>query len=187
MSINTRSIAEAISTLPEHQKPILIGIDGFGGSGKTTFSAKLAAMLGNTYVIHMDDFIVKDKMHESSWDEGFDRKRLAEQVLEPLANSRVASYQKLLWESDTLSDYQDIPTVNYVIIEGITSLHPKIRKYYDYKIWVDTPIDIAKARGEARDADNENVDMWDLWASNDLRYQAQYHPDEAADVIVSGT
>jgi uridine kinase len=63
MSINTRSIAEAISTLPEHQKPILIGIDGFGGSGKTTFSAKLAAMLGNTYVIHMDDFIVKDKMH----------------------------------------------------------------------------------------------------------------------------
>jgi uridine kinase len=44
--------------------PVLIDIEGFGGSGKTTFAGKLGKVLGNTYIVHIDDFIIKEKLGE---------------------------------------------------------------------------------------------------------------------------
>jgi hypothetical protein len=60
---------------------------------------------------------------------------------------------------------------------------PSKRNELDYKIWIDTPIDVAKQRGHARDGSNENAQHWDLWAKNDLRYQGKYHPEKLADFI----
>ena len=45
-------------------------------------------------------------------------------------------------------------------------------------------MEVAKARGRARDGNNENAANWDLWAENDLAYQAKYHPEQQADYIV---
>jgi uridine kinase len=86
-------------------------------------------------------------------------------------------------ESNTLSAPKVVPDVSYLIVEGISCYHPSIAQYYDYKIWVDTPIEIAKERGRARDGSNENVQYWDLWAENDLAYQQKYHPEKIADII----
>lgn len=165
--------------------PVLIGIEGFGGSGKTTLAKELASSLGNSYVVSIDDFIVKEKLYERSWDKGgFDRKRLEDQVLLPASKGDSISYQRLIWETNTLSEHSVVPKVEYLIVEGISCYHPDIAHYYDYKIWVDTPIEIAKQRGRARDANNENVQSWDLWAENDIVYKRKYYPEEAADFIV---
>lgn len=164
---------------------MIIGIEGFGGSGKTTLADQLRDALGNAYIVNIDDFIVKEKLNESSWDKGgFDRERLEKQVLAPLSQGRSASYQKLLWETNTLSGLKPIPHVKYVIVEGISCYHPNIEHYYDYKIWVDTPIEIAKARGKLRDTGNENEDKWDMWAESDQAYQQKYHPEQRASFIV---
>jgi len=53
----------------------------------------------------------------------------------------------------------EIPSLDYLIIEGITSFHPSIERYYDFTIWVDTPIEISKHRGQLRDKGNENEAM----------------------------
>lgn len=167
-------------------KPILIAIEGFGGSGKTTFAELLSQALGDAYVIAIDDFIVKEKVTEKSWDKGaFDRKRLEQQVLIPATNGEPISYEKLLWAENKLSKPKKLPTVDYLLVEGISAYHPDIAHYYDYKIWIDTPIEIAKKRGHARDGSNENAVHWDLWAENDLRYQQKYHPEQAADFVFS--
>ena len=167
-------------------KPVLIAIEGFGGSGKSTIAEKLKEALKNTYVINIDDFIVKEKILEQSWDKGgFDRSRLEQQVLIPVTTGQDATYQKLMWETNTLSDPIAVPKTDYLIIEGISSYHPDIAKYYDFKIWVDTPVEIAKERGRARDGDNENAQHWDLWAENDLGYQQKYHPEELADFVIA--
>ena len=110
---------------------------------------------------------------------------LEQQVLQPAVAGERISYQELLWETNTLSEPKLVPSVSYLIVEGITCYHPDIAKYYDYKIWVDTPIEVAQARGQARDATNENKAMWDLWASNDTAYQQKYHPASSADFILS--
>ncbi len=163
----------------------MIAIEGFGGSGKTTFAAALKEALGSAYVVNFDDFIVKAKLTDSSWENGaFDRNRLEEQVLRPASDHEPITYQKLVWQTDTLSDPIVVPVVDYLIVEGISSYHPEIDHYYDYKIWVDAPIEMARERGRARDRDNENAKHWDLWAENDLKYQKRFHPELAADVIV---
>lgn len=170
----------------EHTRhPTLIAIEGFGGSGKSTIASSLAEILGNAFVISIDDFIVKEKLAEPSWDSGvFDRTRLERQVLAPITDNQPASHQKLIWQTNQLSEPVDVPDVDYLIIEGISSYHPDIERYYDYKIWIDTPIAIANKRGHARDGSNENAQYWELWSNNDLAYQQKYHPELAADFVI---
>ena len=184
--MSIKEISEAITHTEKQTKPILIGVEGFGGSGKTTFAEQLKNTLGSAYVVSIDDFIVKEKLTEPSWDNGaFDRKRLEREVLVPATSNQPVQYEKLIWETNMLSEPKKVPLVDYIIVEGISSYHPDIVHYYDYKIWVDAPIEIAKARGRARDGSNENVQYWELWAENDLRYQQKYHPEQAANFIFS--
>ena len=178
-------VAEKIISVKPAHHPILIAIEGFGGSGKSTIASRLAESLGSAFVIGIDDFIVKEKLTEPSWDTGaFDRTRLERQVLTPIANRQPVSYQKLIWQTNQLSEQMTVPNVDYLIIEGISSYHPDIEKYYDYKIWIDTPIDIANKRGHARDGSNENAQHWELWSQNDLRYQQKHHPEVVADFVI---
>ena len=182
--MNIDEIAKTITSKPSN-KLVLVGIEGYGGSGKTTLAKQLAAELDSAYIVNIDDFIVKEKSTEASWDKGgFDRKRLEQQVLIPATTGQQINYQKLVWETNTLSKPKHVPAVNYLIIERISCYHPNIAHYYDYKNWVDTPIEIAKARGQARDIGNENESMWDMWAANDLAYQLQYHPEQVADYVI---
>jgi uridine kinase len=168
------------------RRPTLIAIDGYGGSGKTTFANRLAELLSNAYVVHMDDFIVKDKLTETSWDKGsFDRPRLEKQILQPVREGKIAKFQRLMWKDDVLSSFITVPKVQYLLVEGISSYHPDIASYYNFKIWIDTPIKIAKERGRARDDANENAIHWELWAQNDLWYQQKHHPETSADFVFS--
>lgn len=178
-------VAQKIISAKSAHRPTLIAIEGFGGSGKSTIANSLAEILGNAFIISIDDFIVKEKLTESSWDSGvFDRVRLEQQVLAPIADNQSASYQKLIWQTNQLSELVAVPNVDYLIIEGISSYHPDIEKYYNYKIWIDTPIDIANKRGHARDGSSENAQYWELWSKNDLTYQQKYHPELVADFVI---
>ena len=78
----------------------------------------------------------------------------------------------------------ELPNLDYLIIEGMTSFHPSIEHYYNFKIWVDTPIEVAKSRGQLRDKGNENESMWDKWAECDLTYKEKFHPEKRADFII---
>jgi uridine kinase len=180
------TIADAIKSNSSLGSLIIIGIEGFGGSGKTTIANKLAELLGNSFVINIDDFIIKEKLIEPSWNKsGFDRERLEQQVLKPARAGHKIQYQRLLWDTDMLSSPKQVPDVDYLIIEGTSCYHPNIAHYYDYKVWVDTPIAIAKERGKTRDAGNENADKWDMWAQDDLAYQQNYHPEQLADFTIN--
>jgi uridine kinase len=174
---------ELIAKIKALPKPALIAIGGLGGSGKSTLAEALQNNLPSVASVPMDDFIVKDKVLEA-WDKGaFDRARLESQVLKPLSKGKPVKYQKLLWASNTLSDFIELPQSDVTIVEGISSYHPDIAHYYDFKIWVEAPVAVARERGRARDGDNENAQHWDLWAKNDLEYQKSFQPERTADFI----
>jgi uridine kinase len=168
--------------------PILIAVEGFGGAGKTTVADKLRGLLDDAFVVSIDDFIIKERIADASWDSGvFDRSRLEAQVLLPLSSGERARYQKLIWETEELSDPVEIPKVKYVIVEGISSYHPDIASYYDFKVWIDTPLKIAQQRGKMRDGASENAEHWGIWANNDAIYKEKYHPEKEADFIFDNT
>ncbi len=185
--MNVNTVSRRIRDLStQNGKHILIGIEGFGGSGKTTISQQLADKLGASYIIHIDDFIVKEKLDEPDWDTGvFDHARLEKQVLIPASSGRQITYQKLLYEPNRLGEPITVPPVQYIIIEGISCYVPSIRQYYDFTIWVDTPIRIAKSRGIARDGTHGSAADWEAWAQIDIKYQKKYHPELAADATIS--
>lgn len=164
---------------------LIVGVDGFGGSGKSTLAAAVAAQLPDAVVVPMDDFILRERVDDDSWERVWDRRRLIAEVVEPFRAGMPVSYRRLLWETNSLSDPISVGEVGILIIEGITALHPDLAGQYDYRIWVDAPLEIASARGRARDAGNENEHRWDRWALNDSRYLETHRPDLAADAIVA--
>jgi len=183
--MNLDEVVTSITQANIDKYPILIGIDGFGGSGKSTIAEKLRLELDDATVIGIDDFIVKERLLEESAEEVlFDRRRLENQVLKPLSRGEIARYQKLNWVENRLEEPIELKRTKYVIVEGISTLHPEISGYYDFKIWVDAPVDVAKQRGKQRDAGNENEAHWDVWSSNDVAYQSKYHPELIADFII---
>lgn len=175
-----------IKTINKSIKPIIIGIEGFGGSGKSTLANKLKDKLNNCEVISIDAFIIKESAQQGKPQEDtFDIGRLEDQVLKPASSGGQISYQVLDWASNTLGGMIELSNLDYLIIEGITSFHPTIEDYYDFKIWVDTPIEISKQRGQLRDKGNENEAMWDKWADCDLVYKEKFHPENRADFIIN--
>ena len=179
---NLKQVIDKIKSINKPIKPVIIGIEGFGGSGKSTLAKMLKEKLNNCEVISIDAFIIKENAQQAKpQDETFDITRLEEQVLKPASGDKQISYQVLDWASNTLGKNIDLLKMDYLIIEGITSFHPNIEHYYDFKIWVDVPIEVAKRRGQLRDKGNENEVMWDKWAASDLAYKEKFHPEIKAD------
>ena len=186
--MTTQQISDAIKNDANTHKPVMIAIEGFGGSGKSTLASELKTFLADAYVIGIDDFIIKEKLTDVSPDKiGFDRVRLERQVLIPATSGKSVSFERLEWADNKLSQPVRVPITKYLIIEGISSYHPDVAKYFDYKIWVNTLIEVATRRGRLKDAGNENEQHWDLWAKNDLDYKQKYQPEQRADFILDNT
>ena len=166
---------------------VLVGIDGAGGAGKSTLAAAVAERLTtDVAIVPMDDFIVRDRMLDDSWEHGWDRERLICQVLDPLRRGERVSYQRLEWESNSLSAPVELPVATIVLVEGITALHPDLASCWDLAVWVETIAELARERGRVRDAGNENAQHWHLWSRNDAQYRAKYVPQERAHLVVRG-
>jgi uridine kinase len=181
-------VSSHISAARRKDTSVLIAIEGFGGAGKSSTAEALKNLLGDAYVIGIDDFIVKEKLAEPSWENGsFDRARLEREVLVPAASGQPIAHRRLIWQTNTLSEPIVAPPFHYLIVEGISVSHPDLSSYYDFKIWVDVPADVARTRGRSRDGSNENAQFWDLWSENDRRYQEMHHTKELADFIVDNS
>lgn len=180
------NITQQIRATKHDKKPVMIAIEGFGGAGKSTFARKLKDHLTSAYIIQTDYFIIRDKLDIVSPDmESYDLRRLENQVLLPASIGRAITLEAWDWASNQLLPPTQVPSVDYLIVEGITAYHPSIAKYYDYKIWIDTPIEVANQRGKQNDAGTETEHYWDLWSENDLSYKQKYQPEKVADFVFS--
>lgn len=182
------AIADQVKQSTLTHTPIIVAVEGFGGAGKSTFAAHLKSLLGDAFVIDIDDFFIKEKMSDAI-KSNFDRKRLERQVLAPVRNGQSAAYQKLDYDSNTLSDPIPVPKTKYLIIEGVSTFHPDIAKYMDYKIWINTPREVADARGRQRDKalGSDNDHLWDNWTATYQDYKDRYHPEAMADFVFENT
>jgi uridine kinase len=185
--MSTKEVAEKIRQMRFTKKPIVIAIDGFGGAGKTTFAKALKAGLTPATVVEVDDFYlfgIKSDADKSN----FDRYRLVAQILEPLKQGLTASYQKSIDKNNPLSEYFDVPKVDYLILEGVSSFHPDIEKYIDYKIWLEVSADEAKNRMMNRDkikGNNHGEEFWNHHTDSYQAYKDRYQPESQADLTIT--
>ena len=79
-----------------------------------------------------------------------------------------------------------MPPVPYVILEGVSASREAFRPYLCYTIWVETPREERLRRGLERDG-LEARGLWDEWMAEEDAYVEREHPDQRADIVVSGT
>ena len=90
-----------INNTPPKHKSFIIGIDGFGGSGKTSLAKLLKQHFEKVTIVEMDDFYLPSLKRA-------DYQRVKEQVLAPLVNDIPASYQRYDWKTDKMAEWHTI-------------------------------------------------------------------------------
>ena len=120
-------------------KTVLVGVDGAGGSGKSTYPATLSDK-----IVPMDDFVT------GPW-QWFDFDRVRRDVVEPLLRGEPARYQRLDWNDGQLKEWRVVEPGGVVVIEGVGALDRRLRDAYDQRVWVETPREICVRRGLERD------------------------------------
>jgi len=173
--------------------PILIGIDGPGGSGKSDFARRLAGAAGaGVLVVEMDDFYREPGQEADQYDTSeagalFDWRRLLQQVLDPAARGEATSYQRFDWLTQRLADWIDVPNDVALIVEGVTTLRRELRSLFTLRIWVAAPRDVRLARGVARDGAGERWKWEDVWMPAEDHYRVTHRPEQDVDMVVDGT
>ena len=182
----TRLIETIHARLTPKDRPLLIGISGFGGSGKSTLARELEGRLGGVAVVGMDDFWTPENDVRSDDWIAYDRSRLEAQVLRPARAGQVVRYQAFDWNAGQLGEWVIVPPCRYLIVEGISALHPSILTYFDFSIWVDCPLEVARERGLARGYawGIDETEVWTTrWMPNDAGFFHKHRPDLLANFV----
>lgn len=182
---------EKMKRIERKYETLTVGIDGGGAAGKSTLAEKLRILGERVDVVHMDDF------YRPSWEiplvtpdmigGNFDWEKMYRQVLGPLTRDEPGRYQPYDWRIDNFLDWVNVPVGGIVLIEGCYSIRAELAPLYDLRIWVDSPRDFRFQRGVARDGEISR-ELWaNVWLPAEDVYFAVQHPEQSADIILSGT
>jgi uridine kinase len=168
--------------------PVLVGIAGGTGSGKTTVASKIVEQLpaGHALLIQHDSYY-RDRSHLSP----AERDRLNFDEPDALENDRlVADLQRLragetvtcpIYDFATHTRRRETRTLAphpVVIIEGILLFAvPAVRELFDLRLFVDTPDDVRLLRRIRRDLTERGRDLASVEAQylNSVRVMHDLH------------
>lgn len=171
-----RALAESIHALPGAVR--LVAVDGYGGAGKSTFAARLAAALGGAAVVHTDDFATGEPGLEW-WP------RLEREVIVPLSAGETARYRRWDWEARRLAEWHAVAPMPAVVIEGVSSARRAAADRLAYAIWVDAPAELRLERGLERDGRGARP-LWHAWMAEEDAHFAQDGTRARCDLVVDG-
>jgi uridine kinase len=173
-------IVTIVRELLTRKQLVLLAIDGYGGSGKTTLARAIQGEFPNSAIISGDDFAIPGG--------GSDRKRIISQVLVPLSEGKTANYQRFDWPKQALAEWREVKPHGLIIFEGVSALGEDFNTYYDFRIWIDCAHELASQRGMERDKNIYGVDhdrMWkEIWIPEEREY-GKTEPWKRADLIVN--
>ncbi len=154
----------------------LVCVDGPAGSGKTSLAADLQAHLDDAAVLHMDDVY-------RGWDTDFDEvhERLREQVVEPLAAGKAASYQRYDWHAGRFDAWVELPPPGVLVLEGVGSGATALEPVRSLLVWVEADRDVRVGRGVARDG-ADVLPKWLAWMEHEQVEHARQRTRDHADL-----
>ncbi|MGH3263763.1 MAG: uridine kinase family protein [Trebonia sp.] len=157
----------------------LVGIDGFGGAGKSMLAAAVADAVPGAVVVHIDDFAAPI-IPEWDWD------RFRAQVLLPLLAGRTARYQVWDWDQNIGTEWREVAARGVVIVEGVSSTRAEVGAPWALTIWVQAPREPRLRRAIERDGEAMRWHWEQVWMPSENAYAAREHPQDRVDLLVSG-
>lgn len=175
------AFARVSELMTDASTPVLVGIDGRSGSGKTTFAQQLATELAPLAVecVEVEDFI--GGWHGLSRDIG----RVAHIVSE-LQASGEATATPWDWYAGEWAEPIQLPhskQIDAALIVGCGSTSKLVRPHLDATVWIEVDENIRRKRVEERDPYDWS-DYWQVWARQEEELLAEFPSDREADIIV---
>jgi len=171
-------LVKQIDDLLSKQDHVVIAISGFGGSGKSMLANRLRDKfkINDRHIVRLDNLFAEQPWGTGVFDD-YDWSIITEILQKVLGRG---------FFGERISFDEPMPKV--VIIEGVRLLRPEAIPYFDIKVWIDCPLNIATERGKARDraggADDAHIKRWDTeWTPKEEVYNATYHPDKLASFL----
>ncbi|MGG4169433.1 kinase [Rossellomorea vietnamensis] len=142
-------------------RPFIIGIDGLGGSGKTTLAEALKKEINyNTSILHLDDYIVeKSRRYGTGNKEWHEYYALQWDVTSLTTNLFLKLHHNLeiilpFYDSSTDTIVQkdfhyDQETI--ILIEGVFLQRKEWRDFFDFMIFIDCSKEVRSERVLGRD------------------------------------
>ena len=161
-------IFDVINNLLEEEdtKSLIIAIDGRCGSGKSTLGALLTEQF-DCNIFHMDDFFLPFEMKTSKrlGEAGGNvhYERFEEEILRSLKQHKSVKYSQYLCNKGDFSQPTEVEPKKLNIVEGSYSLHPTLRNYYDYKIFIDIDSKAQQKRIFKRNGEQNLQDFLSKW------------------------
>lgn len=169
-------------------RPMLVGLDGCCGSGKTTLAGQLAQRLPECTVLHTDDYYLPLDRRTPDWMHtpaaNMDLARLRTEVLDPARAGQpftVRAYS--CRQGRYLPPEERIPGA-VVLVEGSYSHHPALADCYDLRIFLRcSPAEQAR-RLQAREGERYPLFV-QRWIPLEEGYFARYSIPERADWVLT--
>ena len=181
-------------------KPVIIGIAGGTGSGKSTFTNRLKKAFGdsisvlyhdNYYKAHDDMPFEERKLLNYDHPDAFDEDLLVHDLIELKEGRPVVSPTYDYSKHNRASETVLVEPRKVIIIEGILTLYdPKLRELMDIKIFVDADADERILRRVIRDTkergrDIENIMDQYLATVKPMHYLYVEPTRRLADIVVN--
>lgn len=178
------SLAARLSGLSPSCGPTrLLAVDGYAGSGKTTFSALLAEELGGPErapVVHLDDLATHEQFFEWTG-------RLQREVLTPLAQGRPVRHRVYDWGVARFGAARELPaSPPFLLLEGVGAGRRAVRAQVAALLWMDLDVETARTRGELRDGP-ALAQFWRRWTQEQTEHFRVDPSRPFADFLVTGT
>ena len=180
--------AAVLGVLADRSEPVVVGLDGRSGAGKTTLAVAVAEELDAagrpTLVIEGDDFYAGGSA--ATWDRRSARQK-AERVIDWQRQRRVlldlrgtgaAQWHPFDWDAPDW-DANVVPMSDrvvraeagsVVVLEGAYSCRPELHDLLDLRVLLDVPADIRCRRLGEREGENDHRDWNARWAAAEDHY-----------------
>jgi uridine kinase len=198
-------IAKKIIVLKSY-RPVLIGIDGVDGAGKSYFATRLLRhleeltdrliLLSSTDCFHNPRHLRYNEnklLHESYYEDSFNYTAIKEKLLDPLRLSCKRDVYLRLF--DHKSDSYIEPSAKafdestILLFEGIFNHRPELCDYWDLSIFLDCNFNETFRRMNKRDGCNINPEdaTNERYYKGQLLYLEKVNPKEKATIVINNS
>ena len=202
-----KRINEYIKVWRKDHTKLVVAIDGYAGSGKTTVADFIAKQNIDVLVIHLDDFIKHWKERKQMIDRAKDKSKVFEygwyryddlqKLVDQFKNRQSGSVKYKTYDFDR-NDFGmkrsfDL-SKKILVLDGVFLLHPKhsINRLWDKRIYIDVDFDKADKKRIAREKkkwgkgylpENHPNNWVQYFKVAYRRYLGTYKPYGVADVV----
>ena len=168
--------------------PVRLAIEGGSASGKSTLAELLQKVYGCT-VFHMDDFFLRPEQRTptrlSEVGGNVDRERFLSEVLLPLSRADSVRYAKFNCGSMSLEPPVTVKPGRLTVVEGAYSMHPELRDFYDFSVFLDIDEDYRRRRINKRNAPEVAKRFFEEWIPLEAKYFSEMKIKEECDTVIT--